>query len=64
MIEKRIADLEKYLFTVFNRRVNCWMDQWHHMTLEDARKYEATIFAQSNDKRNSGRVDNHLHTSL
>ncbi len=63
-IEGKIADFERNLFTVFNRKVYCWMDQWYHMTLEDARKYEATTFAKLDDKRNSGRVDNHLHMSL
>ena len=63
-IEGKIADFERNLFTVFNRKVYCWMDQWYHMTLEDARKYEATTFAKLDDKRKSGRVDNHLDMTL
>jgi|ERR1712010_105595 len=38
------------IFARFHRQVFCWMDEWHGMTIEDIRAYEAKIAEEMNKK--------------
>ncbi|XP_064391749.1 phosphatidylinositol transfer protein alpha isoform-like isoform X2 [Halichondria panicea] len=55
-VESRIQKVYPRLFRNFHRQVFCWLDQWHGMTMDDIREYEAQAKAELDRARTEGEV--------
>jgi len=42
-VESTILSFQDNLFAKFHRQLFCWLDEWHGMTIDDIRAYEAKI---------------------
>ena len=41
--ENYLIGLQKRMFTLFNRRIYCWMDEWLSMDMPAVREYESSV---------------------
>lgn len=53
-IESLIVNQERRIFTVFHRRVFCWMDQWYGLTVAEVREYEEKVKHELDNQINRG----------
>ena len=42
-VESYILNSERRIFTIFHRKIFCWIDQWYGLSLEDVHKLEKRI---------------------
>lgn len=55
-VENFIQKSEQRLFTTLHRKLFCWMDRWHGLTMEDIRSLEDQTKEELDRQRNVGEV--------
>ena len=58
--ENYLIGLQKRMFTLFNRRIYCWMDEWLMMDMPAVREYESSVNKKLVKKRKEQSKDVHM----